>query len=167
MIDSKKVTVRKELQLAIGISVLALFGFAFALLLKPQNSKPIVPHAANTEQPVRVTEFTSENVIKVIQYDLGEISVALKNQKNCLFKTTLSLAYETKKAEEAVKILQLNEPKIREYIDTFLSKQTPENLKNFSTQQNLEIDLVNGINKLLKQPVILVIYRKNSFLDCK
>lgn len=157
----------KKIKIIFGVSILLLFGMIFIFLIKPQNSDPKHPYAVNNEQALKVTEFTSEGIIKVRQYELGEISVKIKNQNNCIFKTTVSLGYETKKTDEAIKILQTNESDIKNYIESFLSKQTPEKLKKFSTEQNLEIELVNGINKLLKQIIVLILYRENSNLDCK
>lgn len=158
---------KKELLIAFGIGAVLILGFGFMLLFKPGNDKSIAPHVAMSEQVVTVSEFTSPGVIKVLQYELGEFSVELKDQKNCIFKSTLSLGYEKQKAAEALKILQSNEIQIKQYIESFLLKQSSEKIKNFSTEQNLEIEMVNGINKLLKQVVVLLIYRKNSILDCK
>ncbi len=113
---------------------------------------------------VVVSEYTSPGVIKGIELNIGELDIVLQNEKNCNFKTNISLIYENKK-KDVSQILNQKKSDIKEFIKSFLSKQSSEKIKNFH-KTDLEIELVNQINNFLNQNLVYFVKRKNNILNC-
>lgn len=139
--------------------VLGIFGipaFVFFLIFKPVKVDSKIDSISSKSQEVVVSEFSSPGLLKTSEYNLGELKIELQNEKNCNFKTSISLLYEKEK-KDALGILTTKESNLKEFVKLFLSKQSSEKIKTFHQNQDLEIELVNQINKFLNQNLVLVV----------